>query len=133
MRGWGEEERVRRRACLPALQGIHKLPRRIQAFAHESSLLAHGEEGILEEAGLVFRLDRGSHCRAGQRPPESSLEFSSEAETKEGSKTVVVQYDRIGWRATNGSGKYELRCISGMTKPMGKLLASNCELLMLSF
>ena len=113
------EERVCCRACLPALEGIHQLPRRVQAFAHEGGLLAHGKEGILEQAGLVFRLDRGSHCRADQRPPESSLEFSSKAELEEGGKTVVIQYDRIGWRATNGSGKYELCCIPKMTTRMG--------------
>ncbi len=38
----------------PALEGIHQLPWRVQAFAHQGGLLAHGDEGILEEAGLVL-------------------------------------------------------------------------------
>lgn len=38
----------------PALQSIHQLPRRLQAFSHQSCLLPDNREGILEEDLLIF-------------------------------------------------------------------------------
>lgn len=40
----------------PAFEGIHELARGIQTLAHQDCLLAHGNQGILEEAGLILRL-----------------------------------------------------------------------------
>jgi len=40
----------------PAFKGIHELARGIQTLAHQDRLLAHGNQGILEEPGLVLRL-----------------------------------------------------------------------------
>jgi hypothetical protein len=45
----------------PAFQGVHQLPRRVQAFAHQGGLLAHGNEGVLEEARLVLGQRGGRH------------------------------------------------------------------------
>lgn len=46
---------------LPALEGIHELTRRVEAFAHERGLLANRDQGILEQAGLVFRRSWRGH------------------------------------------------------------------------
>jgi hypothetical protein len=50
---------------VPAFEGIHQLPRSVQAFAHQCRLLAHGDEGILEEPGLVLGRRGGRHHRVG--------------------------------------------------------------------
>lgn len=40
----------------PAFESIHQLSWGVQTFAHEGSLLAHSDQGILEQAGLILRL-----------------------------------------------------------------------------
>jgi hypothetical protein len=46
---------------VPAFQGIHKLPRLVQTFAHERCLLAHSYQGIFQETLLVLGLRGGCH------------------------------------------------------------------------
>lgn len=40
---------------VPALQSIHELAWSVEALSHEGGLLAHCDQGILEEACLVLR------------------------------------------------------------------------------
>lgn len=49
---------------LPAFQGIHELSRRIEAFPHERRLLAHCNQGILQQPSLILRGGGRSHCRS---------------------------------------------------------------------
>ena len=46
---------------IPALESIHELPGGVETFSHESGLLAHSDQGIFEEAGLVLRRRGGRH------------------------------------------------------------------------
>lgn len=46
---------------IPALESIHELAGGVETFAHEGALLAHGNQGIFEEAGLVLRRRGGRH------------------------------------------------------------------------
>lgn len=55
MPGRGLPSRATRLAVdSPALQRIHQFAWRVQAFPHQGRLLAHGDEGILEEARLIL-------------------------------------------------------------------------------
>jgi hypothetical protein len=49
----------------PAFERIHQLPWRIQTLAHQRCLLAHSDEGILEEPGLVLGGRGGRHGIVG--------------------------------------------------------------------
>lgn len=46
---------------IPALQSIHKLPGRFQAFAHEMRLLPYHRESIFKQPSLIFHCWRGGH------------------------------------------------------------------------
>lgn len=46
---------------IPALESIHELSGGVETFAHEGALLAHGDQGIFEEAGLILRRRGGRH------------------------------------------------------------------------
>jgi hypothetical protein len=48
---------------VPALQSVHELSGRIEAFPHERRLLAHGDQGILEQSSLILQGGRRGHCR----------------------------------------------------------------------
>jgi hypothetical protein len=39
----------------PAFESIHQFAGGVKTLAHQDRLLAHGDEGILEETGLVLR------------------------------------------------------------------------------
>jgi hypothetical protein len=49
-------------SSLPALEGIHKLPRCLQAFPHQDGLRAHDLQGIFQQATLIFTGWRRRHC-----------------------------------------------------------------------
>jgi hypothetical protein len=51
----------------PALERIHQLAGRLEAPAHEQRLLAHHDERILEQAGLVFDGRRRRHGVRGRK------------------------------------------------------------------
>ena len=53
--------------CVPALERIHQLARRLEAAPHEQRLLAHNGEGIFEQPGLVFYGGRRRHCVRRER------------------------------------------------------------------
>jgi hypothetical protein len=54
-------------SSLPAFEGVHKLPRCLQAFPHQHCLRAHDLQGILQQATLIFTGWRRRHCGIMER------------------------------------------------------------------
>lgn len=54
-------------SSLPALEGVHKLPRCLQVLPHQARLRAHDLQGILQKATLIFTGWRRRHCENMER------------------------------------------------------------------
>lgn len=55
---------------IPALESVHELAGRLQTFAHERRLLAHGNQRVFEQSRLVLRRSRRvGHGRRGRQTP----------------------------------------------------------------